>query len=292
MKPAAFIIPWLACLCVQLHAATTIDNTNRSAWAANLGWVNCQGNITQGAVVGEYILSGYIWTANAGWINFGDGTPMDGIAYSGATTADYGVNVLPGQGSKAELRGFAYGANIGWINFEATGNPQLDRTTGAFSGYAWSANCGWLNLGELGLVLETDSIQPGTDSDLDGIADAFELVHFQNLTTGNQTSDSDGDGESDSSEYAADTDPRDPDSGLKITAFSTAPDLTHSTLTWTSRFTRSYRIFTAETLPGPWQLILDSIVPTTALTTRSVPNVPPTDRRFFRVQAFSPLLPP
>lgn len=161
MKTLLLLLLLLLQTVASARAASTINATNKQAWAANLGWVNWQGNTASGAAVGEYVLSGWIWAANIGWIDLGDGTPVDGIDYSNASATDYGVNVLTGAGSKANLRGFAYGANIGWVNFEATGNPQVDLMTGAFSGYAWSANCGWLNLGQFGVLLATDSIRPG-----------------------------------------------------------------------------------------------------------------------------------
>lgn len=111
----------------------------------------------------------------------------------------------------------------------------------------------------------------------------------------NATSDLDGDGGRDAAEYAADTDPLDPSSGLRITEILTTADRTQSTLTWTSRLTRQYRVFQTDALTSPWQIALDHVAPTDSLTARTLDNVPPLPapgRRFFRVQAFSPLLAP
>ncbi len=82
---------------------------------------------------------------------------------------------------KAILRGHAYGANIGWISFESTGNPRLRFSDGNFEDYAYSANCGWINLGNGAFVLNTLSVAPGIDTDMDGMADAFEVQFFGNL---------------------------------------------------------------------------------------------------------------
>lgn len=276
-------------------AASTIDATQRFAYAANFGWIDARGDGALGGAMGEYVLSGWLWAANVGWIGLGNGVPADGIDYGNASAADYGVNVLAGAGTMAPLRGQAYGANIGWINFEATGNPRIDLMTGAFRGYAWSANCGWINLGELGVPLRTTAIQRGADTDGDGIADAFEFLHTGGLSQMNATSDLDGDGTLDSAEAAADTDPLDPASGLRITDFATTADSLQSTLTWTSRPTRQYRIFQTDALASPWQLTLDNLDAAGPLTTRTVTNAPPVPaptRRFFRVQAFQPLLTP
>ena len=75
-------------------------------------------------------------------INLGDGSPVNGSAYSNNSAADFGVN----RDAAGNLRGFAWGANIGWINFETNGSPKMDLLTGNFSGFAYSANCGWISL--------------------------------------------------------------------------------------------------------------------------------------------------
>src|SRR6476661_8052620 len=123
-------------------AATTIDAANKYAYGANLGWVDWRGDTNNGAVIGEYVCSGYIYSANVGWINLGSGAPANQIQYQNNSAADFGVNTDP----FGNLRGYAYGANIGWINFENTGAPKVDLFTGKFSGYIYSANCGWISL--------------------------------------------------------------------------------------------------------------------------------------------------
>src|ERR1035437_5041441 len=60
-------------------AATTINSTNPYAFGANVGWFNAGGDVTHGAVIGEYVCSGCLWAANVGWIHLGDGTPANSI---------------------------------------------------------------------------------------------------------------------------------------------------------------------------------------------------------------------
>ena len=56
-------------------AATTINATNKSAYGANLGWMDWRGDTNNGAVIGEYVCSGYIYSANVGWIHLGSNAP-------------------------------------------------------------------------------------------------------------------------------------------------------------------------------------------------------------------------
>src|SRR5262245_617248 len=114
-------------------AASTIDPTNKYAYGANIGWIDWRGDGTTGAIIGEYVCSGYIYSANAGWIYLGSGSPINGIQYQNLAANDFGVNT-DGFGN---LRGYAYGANIGWINFEGTGAPKVDLITGGLSGSIW-----------------------------------------------------------------------------------------------------------------------------------------------------------
>lgn len=276
--------------------ASTIDNDDKYAWGANIGWTNWRPSDATGAVIGEYVCSGYVWAANVGWIHLGDGTPANGIQYSNSDGADFGLNLTghttSGGVPRARLRGLAYGANIGWISFEGEGNPEINLQTGAFSGYAWSANCGWINLGDGSFTLATASILPGADTDADGLADAYEFQFTSpdSLAVLTATGDADGDGESDLAEYLANTNPLDPSSGLRIAAFAFSGPADFS-LTWTSTPTRLYRIESKPDLLAPsWTLALDDIVPGGTLTTRAVP-IPDPQRSFFRVQAFLPLAP-
>lgn len=272
----------------RLEAATTIDSANRYAYGGNIGWVSFVGDTNNGAVIGEYVCSGYIYSANVGWINLGNGAPTNGIYYQNLSTNDFGVN----QDGLGNLRGYAYCANAGWINFENLGAPKFDLKTGNFSGYVYSANCGWISLSSAFSYVQTDTIRPGVDSDGDGIADAWELQHFGNLTTANAKSDFDGDGFTDLQEYLAGTDPKDASSYLRITASTTAPMGATNMLTWTSVPTRNYHVQESLSLSPPawYDSALGLISPDGAFTTRNVAdsNAP---IRFYRVQAVKPLSP-
>ena len=269
-------------------AATTINTTNKFAWGANIGWMDGRGDTNNGAVIGEYVCAGYIYAANVGWSHLGSGSPANGIQYQNNSAVDFGVN----HDGLGNLRGYAYGANIGWINFESNGSPRIDLITGKLSGSVYSANCGWISLSNVSAHVQSTTIQPGADTDGDGIADAWERQKFGNLTTANATSDFDNDGFSDRSEYLADTTPNDADSRLKITAFTTSSGGTSTTVTWDSALTRQYRIEkTPDLFPATWiDSNLGLIVPAGASTTRSFTdtNAPV---RFYRVQAVKPLSP-
>jgi len=236
----------------MLHAravvgATTIDAANHFAYGANVGWVEARGDVANGAVVGEYVCSGYLYGANIGWINLGTGFPTNGIQYRNLSTNDFGVN-LDGAGN---LSGYAWGANVGWIVFTnrsaagplaAIDSPKVDMYTGKLSGYAYSANCGWITLSNNTARVQTDKIAAGADLNKDGLPDAWEYLNF-GTTNVDLNADTDGDGASNLEEYLAGTDPNDVKDSLRITYIGygdVSPNFT--TLHWTSVPTRFYTI--------------------------------------------------
>src|SRR5436190_21958936 len=83
-------------------AATTINAANRFSYGANIGWMNWRGDDANGAVIGEFVCSGFISGANVGWINLGSGSPVNGIRYQNNSGADFGVN----HDGIGNLRGF------------------------------------------------------------------------------------------------------------------------------------------------------------------------------------------
>jgi hypothetical protein len=284
----------LAAACAwTVEGGTTINPANRYAYGANIGWIDWRGDTNNGAVIGDYVCSGFIYGANAGWINLGSGSPTNGIRYRNLAAADFGVN----HDGLGNLSGFAYGANIGWINFtnrDAFGapfpGPKVDLFTGRLSGFAWSANCGWISLSNLFAFLQTDSLRRGIDSDGDGLPDNWELEHAGNLTALG-SGDADHDGISDLSEYLADTDPLDPNSKLLITAFSANAVNSNKSITWQSRPTRQYHLLTrADLNPGfPWvDSILGLISPDAGTTTTRGFNEA-AGMRFYEIQAVKPL---
>lgn len=248
------IRPGFACplLCLPFavaQAQSTIDAVDRHAYAANAGWIDFRPSATDGVKVTGTCLSGYAYAANFGWIHFGDGTPANGHTYGNNSAGDSGVNLS----DDGNLTGQAWAANAGWITFEQThGKPRLNFLTGAFSGHAWSANLGWISLATPSSALATDTLAI-PDSDGDGLADAWEYLHFNSLLTANGSSDQDADGQGDLAEYEANTDPDDPASRFRMISHqhSLGP-LSISTLTFATRPGRVYRLEYDADLVGSW----------------------------------------
>ena len=226
-------------------AASTINATHHHAYGANFGWINARGDVTNGAVIGQFYSTGHLYGANVGWISLGSGTPANGYSYANNSAADWGVN-HDGAGG---LRGMAYGANIGWVNFENTGDPRVDLLTGDLSGYAWGANVGWISLNTSHAFVRTDTLDAGPDSDGDGIPDAWEYLMTGDLTTlGAHPADADGDGVSDYHEYLAGTDPLDDTSFFALTDIHRQGDT--NWVEWTVQPTRLYRLQHTDSLTG------------------------------------------
>ena len=266
-------------------AASTINAVNRYAYGANIGWTDWRADGVNGVVLSDSACTGYIYAANVGWIDMGQGVSGSfGVQHDGA----------------GNLHGHAYGANIGWITFtnqDRAGNlfagPRIDLITGRLSGFVYGANVGWISLSNATAFVQTDSLAcPDTDND--GIADSYEMRWAGNLGTMDGTTDRDGDGVSDRDEFVADSNPTDPEDFLRITAFGTSLLGASSTISWTSRPTRVYRIHQRDDLNAdtPWlDSALGLISPDAGTgTTRTLADVP-SDTRFFRVQALNPLSP-
>lgn len=270
----------------SLPAATTIDPAHQFAYGANIGWMDWRGDTSHGAVIGEYVCSGYIYSANVGWIHLGSGAPTNDVQYLNVSSNDFGVNVDP----YGNLRGYAWGANVGWIAFENTGTPKVDMRTGRFSGYAYSANCGWISLSNASAYVQTDAIAPGLDSDADGLADGWEISNFGHLGV-NPDGDADGDGQSNHDEYIAGTNPNDANDNLRITYVArgdVTPDFT--TLHWTSEPTRFYTIEYRGTL-NPADFWADSLTLPFGAGQATFNTGHTNAMEFYRVRAFRPLGP-
>ena len=269
-------------------AATTIDAINRYAYGANLGWMDAYADGANGAVIGEYVCSGYIYSANVGWINLGSGSPANQIQYQNNSAADFGVN----QDGLGNLSGYAWGANIGWINFETNGAPRVNLLTGQLSGYVWSANCGWISLSNAVAYVQTDSLYPGPLAP-DGLPVPWLLTYF-GTTNVNANADPTGKGMTLEQDYLAGTNPNNFNSIVRITSESFSPGGTSATLTWDSVGTRYYYIQTTPSLNPPivWTDSGLGLIPPSAGSTTTASfggvNAPV---RFYRVRPVSPLTP-
>lgn len=284
MKPAWVISLLIAVLASRLPAQSTISPINKHSYGANTGWMDWHADSTNGVAVSSFVCAGWVYAANVGWIHVGGGAPANGIQYQNNTATDYGVNLTP----SGKLRGYAYGANIGWINFEDLGDPHINLLTGKFGGSIYSANCGWISLNTVFAYVETSSIQPGPDTDGDGLPDAWELTNYNSLD-GGANDDTDGDGQSSLEEYLAGTDPDDSSSVLAIT-YHASTGGTFTTITWNSVMNRNYRIQQSIDL-GNWTDSGIGIIPPAGPSTTDSFTHPYSSKRFFRVVALNPLAP-
>lgn len=265
-------------------AASTIDATNRYAYGANVGWMDWRGDTNSGAVIGEYVCSGYIYSANVGWINLGNGSPANGIRYQNNSAADFGVN----QDGLGNLTGDAWGANIGWIVFETNGAPQVNLLTGVMSGYAWSANCGWISLSNAVAAVQTDAIRQGALAP-DGLPVGWLLANF-GTTNVDAGADPDHDGMNNLQEYLAGTDPNNANSVLRVTGITRGAATPGSTmLNWSSVPSRYYVVQERSSLSGgAWADYLNLQTP--GWNSASFNDSDPTNE-FFRIRAYRPLTP-
>lgn len=273
----------LGALSLNALGETTIDATSRFAYSPNVGWISFRGQEDRGVVVGEHVVSGLAWGEAAGWINFGDGSPADSVRYSNSAGQDFGVNV----GDDGALSGRAWGAAIGWISFDwdkskSPDRPRIDLDTGQFHGFAYSANVGWINLGAGHLITKSLKV---VDQDQDEISDRWEHEHFGNTTTVDESSDHDGDGVSDLSEYTAGTNPKDKKSFLRLLEIEAKDQVS---VQFTSRPGRRYRLLVSSDLNSFQDSGLGEITPDSgASTTRTLSRAK--GATYFRVVATRPL---
>lgn len=220
---------------------STINESNRYAYGANVGWMDFRVDGTNGVVATQYYLTGLVYAANLGWINVGQ-TPTNGYAYGNESADDFGVNVASG----GVLRGYAYGANVGWINFETNGNPRINLLTGDFEGFAYGANIGWISLSNSQAYVKTDYLSTGPDSDGDGIPDPWEFKRMGNTAALAAGSDADSDGNLDYEEYVADSNPNEGTELLEITDMARFTTGALTMVEWPSTETRFYKIQKAD----------------------------------------------
>jgi hypothetical protein len=268
----------------SVRAGTSIDATNRYAYAGNLGWINWVADTNNGAVIGEYVCSGNLYSENTGWINLGSGSPANKIQYQNNSGTDYGVN----QDGLGNLTGDAWSANIGWVVFEQTyGQPKVNLYNGQLSGSIWSANCGWISLSNAWAYVQADSIQQGALAP-NGLPVAWLLQNF-GTTNVNAGADPTGKGYPIQQDYLTGTDPNNFNSVFRITYFSRNPATLNTTLDWNSVSTHFYAIQTNSALaPGVWA---DRVAfPYLGASSGAWYDSTPTNN-FYRLRVFRPLMP-
>lgn len=290
MKQILFALLALASLSSRLptaSAATTIDPVNRYGYGANIGWTDWVADTNHGAVIGDYVCSGYLYSANVGWINLGGGSPANGIQYQNNSAADFGVN----NDGLGNLTGYAYGANIGWLDFTNLGAPKVDLRTGQLSGYVWSGTCGWISLSNALASVQTDTLFPGPLAP-DGLPIPWLLSYF-GTTNINANADPTGKGMTIAQDYIAGTNPNNVNSLLRITAESIASGGTNVSLTWESVPTRVYLIQKDGNLAtNNWvDSGLGLISPSAGSSSTAGFTDTKASDRFYRVEVVTPLAP-
>jgi hypothetical protein len=139
-------------------------------------------------------------------------------------------------------------------------------------------------------VFVGSGLEPGTDADGDGIADTWEYENFFNTTTVSATTDYDGDGSRDLDEYLAGTDPKDPDSALRVTALRFLPNgsllLIWDSSTSVVPHARSYDLYAGNSVDALARggAMIQTNLPTEGASTDFQYPAGPATQRFFRVR--------
>jgi len=132
-------------------------------------------------------------------------------------------------------------------------------------------------------------IQDGTSADTnsDGLPDSWQLLYFMNANSPNADPDLDYDldGMTNMREYLSDTDPTDPDSALRITAFDVASAELTFQLAFPSVAQHYYQVQRTSSLQNPeWKGFTNAVFGTGASLPLSGPLATNASNMFYRVQ--------
>lgn len=133
-----------------------------------------------------------------------------------------------------------------------------------------------------------DMIGGSADSDIDGLADAWEIANFGDLSQG-AGGDADNDGATNGEEYGADTDPNDAADFLQISAINVS--VFGPQVVWPAKPNRTYAVYWSPDLQGGNWILLQSGLTTAVagnLTANDTTGAPMPGERFYRVEAEAP----
>jgi hypothetical protein len=235
----------------------------------------------------SYLLNGY-YSNTASYveldhaINIGDGDEFGDGAYYKACFGEYptcgAVYIVAGSGGET-------GTPVGlhpamYTNHVELGSVVLDVVSNRLDA---------VFLNSAGIVRDNFTLfkigmGPG-DSDLDGLPDTWELFYFGNPTNGVASTDSDGDGSDNLSEYIAGTNPWDTSSVLAAaTSLQTNGTLY---ITWPSSTNRTYSVVhSANLLSNDWAVVWSNL-PASPPTNQVLLNTL-TNQAFYRIDVELP----
>jgi len=123
------------------------------------------------------------------------------------------------------------------------------------------------------------------DSDSDGLHDGWEIFYAGGLEVMDGSSETDGDGSKDSSEYLAGTNPNDPQDFLKILTMLSLAEPDQWEITWASKLGKNYRVMTSATLQaGSWVPDTGTVISAVGETTSADLVLPNDPKVFYRVE--------
>ncbi|HMO03317.1 MAG TPA: carbohydrate-binding protein [Kiritimatiellia bacterium] len=209
--------------------------------------------------------SGIGWTDEPQIVRFTLVTPTTYAVTIGTTTLTGTVN-----GAIAQLRVWNYNGGVGSNYDYYFDNPTLTSPGGAGQVFADSV---------------TITRTPGfVDSDGDGIDDAWEMLHFGNLTTANATSDWDGNGFRDRDEFRAGTNPKDSTEYLRAAQMEHQADPRHVVIRWHGANGRSYNLYRAASLIEGTYICIGSNLPYVPAMNSFTDQVGEADALFYLIE--------